>query len=325
VLPRWEKTQLGITHAEVGAVLGQKWNLPVRLVEPIQRHHYRHAGDSSHTPIVNTVVLGCQISYLCTGPMREPDVARAGAMSRRLFGLSSNEARALLAGASGEARELSAGIEEHSGGLADAGAILNVANQALVEHHCHHTRQAASLELPTAIPAAQENPIGVEDRAGFDRELAACFTQAHAEGDCLSLILIEIDKLKAACDEDEPAAGDTVMSALVPVLRSDGPGDHTVCLYRPGTFAVIVPGATRFESAKLAERLRKAIGRQRIETGGAGGEIQVTATLGVAALEPEVADRLDDPRLLVRLADTALGNGKRAGRNRVRVFCPKAA
>jgi diguanylate cyclase (GGDEF)-like protein len=325
VLPRWERTQLGITHAEVGAVLGRQWNLPVRLVEPIQRHHYRHAGNSSHTPIVNTVVLGCQVSYLCTEPMREPDVARAGAMSRRLFGLSSTEARALLAGASGEARTLSAGLEEQGGLLADAGAILNVANEALLEHHCNHARQAATLEIPATVPAAQEGLIGIEDRAGFDRELAARFAQARAQGDCLSLILIEIDELAAPRDEHDPAAGDNVMNALAPVVRSDGPGDHTVSLYGPGAFAVIVPGASRFESAKLAERLRKAIARQRIEAGGADGELQVTATFGVAALEPDVAGRLEDPGPLLRLADQALRNARKAGRNCVRIFSPKAA
>jgi HD-like signal output (HDOD) protein len=37
ILPRRERTALGITHAEVGALLGRQWNLPAQLVDPIQR------------------------------------------------------------------------------------------------------------------------------------------------------------------------------------------------------------------------------------------------------------------------------------------------
>ncbi len=51
----------------------------------------------------------------------------------------------------------------------------------------------------------------------------------------------------------------------------------------------------------------------------------MTASIGVAALEPEVADRLEDPGPLLRLADGALRTARRAGRNCVRIFSPKAA
>ncbi|MHC4274084.1 MAG: sensor domain-containing diguanylate cyclase [Planctomycetota bacterium] len=318
VLPRRERTLLGVTHAEVGALLGRKWSLPVWLVDPIRRHHCRHAGDSDHSPIVNTVVMGCQISYLCLAPLRKPDVARAGAMSRRFFGLSSIEARALLAGASGEARRLLAGLNGRGDGLADAGAILTVANEALVAH------RADTRELSGAGPAVADSLVGVSDRAGFDRELTARFAQTRDAGGRLSLILIEIDELAAPRDGRGPA-GQTVMGALAPVLRSDGSGDCIVSLYGPDTFAVIVPGASRFESAKLAERLRQAIGQQRIEADSDGRELRVTASVGVAALEPEVADRLAEPGPLLRLADGALRTARKAGRNCVRIFSPKAA
>jgi diguanylate cyclase (GGDEF)-like protein len=95
--------------------------------------------------------------------------------------------------------------------------------------------------------------------------------------------------------------------------------------YGPGTFAVIAPGASRFDSAKLAERLRQDIERQRIDAGADAGHVQVTASIGVAALEPAVADRLHDPGPLLRLADEALRTARRAGRNCVRIFSPKAA
>ena len=110
---------------------------------------------------------------------------------------------------------------------------------------------------------------------------AASFAQTRAHGGCLSLIFIEIDELAALRDRHGPAVGDTVLGALAPVLRGEGSGDRLVSRYGSDTFALLVPGATRFESAKLAEHLRQVIGRQRIDVGGETGPLQPTASVGV--------------------------------------------
>ncbi len=34
-----EKEHLGITHAEIGGIVGKKWNFPLKLIEPIMNHH----------------------------------------------------------------------------------------------------------------------------------------------------------------------------------------------------------------------------------------------------------------------------------------------
>ena len=36
----WEERHLGIHHAEVGAALLERWNLPIEIVEPIRFHHH---------------------------------------------------------------------------------------------------------------------------------------------------------------------------------------------------------------------------------------------------------------------------------------------
>jgi diguanylate cyclase (GGDEF)-like protein len=323
MLPRWERTSLGVTHAEVGAMLGRQWNLPVRLVEPIRRHHHRNAGDSEHATIVNTVVLGCQISYLCAVPMRQSDVARAGAMSRRFFDLSSGEARSLLAGATRDAGSLSRELAATGAGFEDPGAILAEASKALIADQCRQVRDDAAVSQPVVAPPAAGGLPGVGDRASFDRELTNRFRRARDRGDCLGLMLIEIDELATIRDGHGPASTE-VMGALAPLLRDGETGDRIVGLFGPGTFALIELGASRFDAARLAERLRKNIERQRIDTGADGGHVQVTASIGVAALEPEVAQRIADPGPLIRLADEALRAARHAGRNCVRIFSPRS-
>lgn len=34
-----EKEHFGITHAEIGGMVGKKWNFPLKLIEPIMNHH----------------------------------------------------------------------------------------------------------------------------------------------------------------------------------------------------------------------------------------------------------------------------------------------
>lgn len=34
-----EKEYFGITHAEIGGIVGKKWNFPLKLIEPIMNHH----------------------------------------------------------------------------------------------------------------------------------------------------------------------------------------------------------------------------------------------------------------------------------------------
>ena len=77
----------------------------------------------------------------------------------------------------------------------------------------------------------------------------------------------------------------------------------------------------------MAERARQQLERQHIPLHGTASDpdsIQVTASLGVAALEPSVFEAVNTPRVLIQLADRALDAAKRAGRNRVRVFKPHA-
>ncbi|MBU4191738.1 MAG: HDOD domain-containing protein, partial [Proteobacteria bacterium] len=80
-----EMAVLGATHADVGAMLAVKWNLPVDLGDAIARHHTPDQGDRSQ--LVDCVFAADQISKkLCFGssgnlavqPLPAPVRARCG-------------------------------------------------------------------------------------------------------------------------------------------------------------------------------------------------------------------------------------------------------
>jgi diguanylate cyclase (GGDEF)-like protein len=116
-----------------------------------------------------------------------------------------------------------------------------------------------------------------------------------------------------------------VLAAVAETLRDGSPGGTGTGLYEPGTVALVVPGASRFDAAKIAEQRRKAIERQPVDVGGAGGRVHVTASVGVAAMDAETAESLVEAAQLVNLADGALRAARAAGPNCVRVFNPRPA
>ena len=83
---------------------------------------------------------------------------------------------------------------------------------------------------------------------------------------------------------------------------------------RSDRFAVILLSTPRGRGASTAERLRQAV--EEVEIRFRGQRLKVTISLGVASF-PEDSD---DPDELIDLADKALYEAKRRGRNQVCLF-----
>lgn len=144
--------------------------------------------------------------------------------------------------------------------------------------------------------------------ACFDVELARA-ARDHAP---LSLLLIDVDRLKAINDQHGHAAGDAALRLVAHALeRSCRVTDHAA---RVGgdEFAVLASGAGIRDSVALAERIRATV-----EALSATGEVSVacpTVSIGVTDLE---SAGTTDPELLRASADEALYRAKAAGRDRV--------
>jgi diguanylate cyclase (GGDEF)-like protein len=142
----------------------------------------------------------------------------------------------------------------------------------------------------------------------------------------MGLILVAADRFRSLKDRLGSRAGDLVLQTVAARLR-DGVGNAgIVCRCGGDEFAVILPGASRADAARTAERLRRAVERQHVNLVAAAARVeaaQVTASLGVAALGAEPIERPREPEVLLQLADQALSAAKQAGHNCVRVFTPR--
>jgi diguanylate cyclase (GGDEF)-like protein len=146
-------------------------------------------------------------------------------------------------------------------------------------------------------------------RRAFKEEGARAVALAQRHRHPLSLILLDIDDFKRINDTHGHARGDAAISqsvrACVKRLRK------TDIAGRLGgdEFAFLLPHTDQQAAADVAEQLRHSLGNLAIE--GSGGPLRITGSFGIATLDRSNGD-FDD---LLRKADAALYEAKRAGRN----------
>ncbi|MGH2819786.1 MAG: GGDEF domain-containing protein [Actinomycetota bacterium] len=177
--------------------------------------------------------------------------------------------------------------------------------QQLAAHGALALRNAFLLQQVQRL--AETDPLtGIANRRTFHGVLERELARAARSGDQVTLVMIDIDHFKKLNDAHGHQIGDDVLKGVAHALPSACRSFDTPARYGGEEFAVILPACTSKESLIAAERLRSAIAGARVE-------IPVTASAGVATFPTHAAD----PNALIKAADEALYESKRAGRDRV--------
>lgn len=138
--------------------------------------------------------------------------------------------------------------------------------------------------------------------------------RSERDGDCVSIIMVDIDHFKQVNDTYGHMAGDAVLHSIAKKMGSVVRPYDSVGRYGGEEFLIILPECCQECAAFFAERLCSGISSERIDT--PEGVIPVTISLGVATSSKEWRQ---DSLSLVRAADAALYKAKANGRNRVEV------
>lgn len=132
-------------------------------------------------------------------------------------------------------------------------------------------------------------------------------TFARDEEPCV--LLVDLDRFKSINDRHGHATGDRVLRAVAASLGDVARHADDVVRLGGEEFLVVLRGATLASGARVAERARAAIAAMRISDG-QGGDIHVTASIGVAVKRPD--ESRDD---VIARADAAMYRAKNAGRD----------
>lgn len=176
----------------------------------------------------------------------------------------------------------------------------------------------------------ETNLIELEELAVLD-ELTGLFNQrefarrpndeeiqrAHRYERPLSLLILDLDNLKAINDEHGHLAGDQALNDLARSV--DGqvrPGDF-VARYGGDEFVVMATEADVVEAVTIAERIRRSVAGSPIRLD-SGEYVNMSVSIGIATF-PEDAGTAGN---LMLADDTALYRAKAAGRDQVRQGLP---
>ena len=162
------------------------------------------------------------------------------------------------------------------------------------------------------IQSATTDPLsGVLNRGAFFDEATEVCSQAD-NGFLLSVLLIDIDHLKAMNDRYGHDVGDRAIRAVSALAQK---GDVIVGRLGGDELAILLQGRSLADAVDFAADLQGRLAELKLET--SGGPIGVTCSFGASEFRP--SDTIDE---LLKRADIALYRAKADGRNRV-IAAPK--
>ncbi|MBD1940520.1 diguanylate cyclase [Microcoleus sp. FACHB-68] len=157
----------------------------------------------------------------------------------------------------------------------------------------------------------------VANRRRFDQYLSQEWVRQAREMKPLSLILCDVDYFKNYNDTYGHQAGDDCLQQIARALnRAIQSSAHLLARYGGEEFAVILPNTSAEAAAAVAEAMRLAIQELRIGHAQSSVSQYVTLSLGLATTIPT---QECSPETLIGVADKALYQAKRQGRNRIAI------
>lgn len=144
----------------------------------------------------------------------------------------------------------------------------------------------------------------------FRRHYTRSVEHAARSGEPLSLLMIDVDQLKALNDELGHSFGSAVLRHVAGVLDELKRAGDLAARWGGDEFTLLMPGADTDTARLRAESILERLRAQPLRAG--GRERTVSATIGVATANGSAEEDLFE------VADRALYAGKRAGRGQVR-------
>jgi diguanylate cyclase (GGDEF)-like protein len=174
--------------------------------------------------------------------------------------------------------------------------------------------------------AMTDDLTGLHNLRSFEAQLDAIIKDACPRGAPVSMLVIDVDRLKALNDTYGHLAGAAAVREVGHLIAATMPPSAVACRYGGDEFAVVLPGDGASEAVRTAARLCEAVQAAAPELAGrrfAAGTLSVS--VGVASWScgkspdaPRLADAAEmTGERLFRAADAALYAAKEGGRNQV--------
>jgi two-component system cell cycle response regulator len=207
-------------------------------------------------------------------------------------------------------RALEIGVNDYLVRPFDKNEIMaRVRTQIRKKRYAERLRDNVQLSIEMAITDAL---TGLYNRRYMETHVGTLVDQAMSRGKPLSVLILDIDYFKSINDTHGHDAGDDVLQDFATRIRKSIRGIDLACRYGGEEFVVVMPETDMAVATMVAERLRRRIASEPFPIQKGTRMIEVTISIGIAALGPN-----DDAAAVIKRADQALYRAKRDGRNRV--------
>jgi two-component system cell cycle response regulator len=207
-------------------------------------------------------------------------------------------------------RGLEIGVNDYLTRPIDQNEMLaRVRTQIRKKRYAERLRDNVQMSIEMAITDAL---TGLYNRRYMESHVGTLVEQATTRGKPLTVLILDIDYFKAINDGWGHDAGDDVLREFALRIRKSIRGIDLACRYGGEEFVVVMPETDMAVATVVAERLRRRIATEAFQIQQGARKIDVTISVGIAALGPG-----DNPAAVIKRADQALYRAKRDGRNRV--------
>ncbi|OIO37737.1 MAG: hypothetical protein COT00_00770 [Candidatus Omnitrophica bacterium CG07_land_8_20_14_0_80_50_8] len=166
------------------------------------------------------------------------------------------------------------------------------------------------------ITSQQDSLTKLWNHGHFQKLLQESIAEARAAKKNLSLIVFDVDDFKSYNDNFGHQAGDKALEFISRVSKTVMRRVDYLARYGGEEFAAVLPGTSKAEALKLAERLREVVDKETSSDWQSVVPRKVTVSAGVATFP----DDADDKEKLIFCADGALYEAKHAGKNQIRGY-----
>ena len=161
--------------------------------------------------------------------------------------------------------------------------------------------------------ATRDELTATFNRRYLEMRLTDEYRRVNRYGQLLGVMMVDIDDFKRVNDEYGHPVGDSVLRQVAGCLQRWTREVDFIARYGGEEFVVLAPNTGEMGTRHLAERLRRSVEDLRMEPE-PGETLRVTVSIGVSAFGEE---NTPDSKELLRRADQAMYQAKKAGKNQV--------
>ena len=215
-------------------------------------------------------------------------------------------------------------------------ALYHAANPEVIGHYGEATLVQIVLFLSVGLVAARlrhdsvrierlamtDDLTGLHNLRSFERRLGLALRACASAGQPVSMIVLDVDRLKSINDRHGHLAGADAVRTVGRVIAELVPAEAVACRYGGDEFAIFLSACSGRKALDLADTLRARVSRTAPVLAGVSfpiGALSISA--GVASVVPgRGAAAISEGETLFREADAALYRAKECGRNRASLF-----